>query len=95
MRGASVVLTDSGGIQEEACILQVPCITIRDNTERPETVEVGANLVVGTSEIKVIAGAKTMLDKSRNWSSPFGNGDSSQKIIAFISSYTPQKTSQP
>jgi len=44
---ASYIVTDSGGLQEEACILGVPCITIRDNTERPETVAVGANVLVG------------------------------------------------
>ena len=45
---ARVVLTDSGGIQEETTILQVPCLTLRENTERPATVEYGTNVVVGT-----------------------------------------------
>lgn len=40
-----IVLTDSGGIQEETCILDVPCITLRDNTERPETLEVDSNIL--------------------------------------------------
>ncbi|MGB3181829.1 MAG: UDP-N-acetylglucosamine 2-epimerase (non-hydrolyzing) [Cyclobacteriaceae bacterium] len=43
------VITDSGGIQEETTVLQVPCLTLRDNTERPETVEIGTNVLVGTS----------------------------------------------
>lgn len=84
LQGAKLIITDSGGIQEEACILRVPCITIRDNTERPETVSVGANIIVGTSKAKVIAGAKAMLTKSRDWANPFGDGQSSGKIIDII-----------
>lgn len=47
LEGARFVLTDSGGIQSEACFLRVPCLTLRDTTERPETVEVGANVLLG------------------------------------------------
>lgn len=84
MQRAKLIITDSGGIQEEACILHVPCITIRDNTERPETVAVGANLVVGTSEESIISGAKTMLDRPTNWDNPFGNGRSGKNIVDII-----------
>ncbi|AGF96608.1 UDP-N-acetylglucosamine 2-epimerase [Methanosarcina mazei Tuc01] len=49
--GARLILTDSGGVQEEACILRVPCVTLRDNTERPETVDVGANLIAGCGDL--------------------------------------------
>jgi UDP-N-acetylglucosamine 2-epimerase (non-hydrolysing) len=55
MSHARVVLTDSGGIQEETTILQVPCLTLRENTERPITVEMGTNRVVGTRPEKIIA----------------------------------------
>ena len=44
---ARLALTDSGGVQEETCILGVPCVTLRENTERPETVDVGANMLAG------------------------------------------------
>src|SRR5262249_6398630 len=54
---AAVVLTDSGGLQEEACCLRVPCVTLRDNTERPESIEVGANMLVGTVGERIVAGA--------------------------------------
>jgi len=52
---AGVVLTDSGGIQEETTILAVPCLTLRENTERPVTVEQGTNRVVGTAREAVVA----------------------------------------
>ncbi len=50
---AKLILTDSGGLQEESTALNVPCLTLRENTERPITVEVGSNLVVGTSPEKI------------------------------------------
>lgn len=84
MENAKLIITDSGGVQEEACILHVPCITIRDNTERPETVEVGANIVVGTSKDQVISGASEMLSLQKNWANPFGNGQSAPKIISLL-----------
>ncbi|MCP4212967.1 MAG: UDP-N-acetylglucosamine 2-epimerase (non-hydrolyzing) [Halieaceae bacterium] len=55
MKDAQVVLTDSGGIQEETTALGVPCITLRDNTERPITVEQGTNTIVGTDSSKIMA----------------------------------------
>jgi UDP-N-acetylglucosamine 2-epimerase (non-hydrolysing) len=81
---ARLVLTDSGGVQEEACILRVPCVTLRDNTERPETLEAGANLLVGATTEIIVEGAETMLARDRNWANPFGDGKASQKIIDII-----------
>lgn len=81
MKGAKLIITDSGGVQEEACILKVPCITIRDNTERPETVEVGANIITGTTQYGILSGASKMLSKNRNWSNPFGDGKSAENIV--------------
>ena len=49
---ASLLLTDSGGLQEEGCILNVPCVTLRENTERPETIDVGSNMLAGTGSGK-------------------------------------------
>lgn len=65
-KNAKLILTDSGGIQEEACILRVPCITLRDNTERPETIEVGANILAGTEPNKIIHSVNKTLKKKRN-----------------------------
>lgn len=83
-KNAKLILTDSGGVQEEACILQVPCVTIRENTERPETLEVGANLLVGNQSEVIISGAKKMIKAGRNWENPFGNGQAGKKIVDFL-----------
>jgi len=78
---SKLIITDSGGVQEEACILRVPCITVRDNTERPESVEVGANCIVGTEPQKIIEGVKKMLLSKKDWNNPFGKGDSAEIIM--------------
>ena len=69
-----MILTDSGGVQEEACILGVPCVTLRDNTERPETVAVGANVLAGAAPEKILSRAREMLAGKRRWENPFGDG---------------------
>lgn len=69
---ARLVLTDFCGLQEEACILGVPCVTLRDNTERPETLEVGANVLAGTNPGEMVSCVKKSLDSSLNWRNPFG-----------------------
>ena len=78
---AKLVLTDSGGVQEEACILGVPCVTLRDNTERPETLEIGSNVLAGASPERILEKAKLMLGKDRNWLNPFGDGNAAVKIM--------------
>jgi UDP-N-acetylglucosamine 2-epimerase (non-hydrolysing) len=55
-------MTDSGGIQEETTALGVPCLTLRENTERPVTVEVGTNTLVGSNPAKAVAAAREVLD---------------------------------
>ena len=81
---ARLILTDSGGVQEEACILGVPCVTLRDNTERPETIEVGANILAGASPDKILEYSKAMLDRESNWLNPFGDGTAGRKIVKII-----------
>lgn len=81
---ASLVLTDSGGVQEETCILGVPCVTLRDNTERPETVEVGSNVLVGTDPEKILAASKISFDHKKNWTNPFGDGTTGEKIVKIL-----------
>ncbi len=83
-KNALVIATDSGGVQEEACILNVPCVTLRDNTERPETVEVGANVLVGTSSKLIVSEALKISKLRKKWKNPFGTGDAAKKIISSI-----------
>jgi UDP-N-acetylglucosamine 2-epimerase (non-hydrolysing) len=83
-KNAKLILTDSGGIQEEACILQVPSVTLRFNTERPETLEVGASILAGTDKNQIIKATKDMIIKDTNWPNPFGDGKSAEKIIRII-----------
>src|SRR2546430_1224674 len=61
MSRARVVLTDSGGIQEETTILGVPCLTLRENTERPVTVTHGTNRVIGTDPVRIVEEARRTL----------------------------------
>ncbi len=78
---ARLVLTDSGGIQEEACILGVPCVTVRDNTERPETLEVGANALAGVTPDGVVSTTARMLEAAHEWTNPFGDGRAAERIV--------------
>jgi UDP-N-acetylglucosamine 2-epimerase (non-hydrolysing) len=61
MIDARLVLTDSGGIQEETTVLGIPCLTLRDNTERPVTIELGTNVLVGTGRERILAAARKAL----------------------------------
>ncbi|MFQ6067602.1 MAG: non-hydrolyzing UDP-N-acetylglucosamine 2-epimerase, partial [bacterium] len=90
LSNSKLALTDSGGIQEESCILGVPCVTLRDNTERPETVEVGANYIAGIKPRGILKGVETMLNLKGGWQNPFGN-NASKKVIDIIESEMRQK----
>jgi len=78
---AALILTDSGGVQEESCILSVPCVTLRENTERPETIDAGSNMLAGTNAEKMLAATDRMIDIPRTWSNPFGDGNAAHRII--------------
>lgn len=81
------VMTDSGGLQEEAITLNVPCITLRYNTERPETVTAGGNILVGSDKTKIIetikkiSNDKELYKKMQDAKNPYGEGNSSEKIL--------------
>lgn len=86
VKHAKAVFTDSGGITEEASIMNVPCITFRDSTERPETIELGTNVLVGNDTEKINAAFNDL--SSSNWKQsneiPLWDGNAAQRIIDTI-----------
>lgn len=83
-KNAKIILTDSGGLQEEACMMNVPCVTLRDNTERPETVAVGANRISGTIPQDILECATEALNSKRKWDNPYGDGHSGERIVKIL-----------
>jgi UDP-N-acetylglucosamine 2-epimerase (non-hydrolysing) len=83
MSGAKLVLTDSGGVQEETTALGVPCITLRENTERPITVSSGTNTVVGTDPAKILAVFSDVLENGgkRGRIPEFWDGHAAERIL--------------
>ncbi len=83
-KNAALVLTDSGGLQEESCFFQVPCVTLRENTERPETLEIGSNVLAGTDPARVRAAVRRQLAAPRGWRNPYGDGTTSRQIAGIV-----------
>ncbi len=83
---ATMVLTDSGGIQEETTALGVPCLTLRENTERPITISQGTNLLVGTDPEKIVAAAKEVLSGKNKAGRipPLWDGDAAERIVEIL-----------
>lgn len=82
---AKIIMTDSGGVQEESFILHVPCITLRDNTERPETLKNGGNVLVGTDSKKIFQAFQDRVAKKNfKWRNPFGDGKAAQRIVNLL-----------
>ena len=87
---STLILTDSGGLQEEAITLDVPVLTLRYNTERPETVSAGGNILVGANKNNILENAKKILNdeefanKMKNAKNPYGKGDAAIKTIDAI-----------
>lgn len=90
MNHSYLILTDSGGIQEEAPALGKPVLVMRDTTERPEGVEAGTLMLVGTDEEKIYSACKTLLDDSAQYRkmseapNPYGDGHASEKIADIV-----------
>jgi len=88
-----MVLTDSGGLQEETTVLGVPCITIRENTERPVTITEGTNTLVGTDKNKIITLAQDILKNGgKSGQIPkLWDGKAAQRIIEILASTIEKK----
>ena len=90
---SSLILTDSGGLQEEAITLDVPALTLRYNTERPETVTAGGNILVGADKkailenVDKIISDKEFCEKMKNAKNPYGDGDAAIKTVDAIEKY--------
>jgi UDP-N-acetylglucosamine 2-epimerase len=89
---AYLVLSDSGGVQEEAPALGKPVLVMRDATDRPEAVEAGVAKLVGTNEERIVASVSELLDEPRTYATmaqaanPYGDGHASERIVAFLRS---------
>lgn len=86
---ARLVLTDSGGIQEETSVLGIPCLTLRENTERPITVTLGTNTIVGSDPAKIIAAAFSALNETarKPISIPLWDGHTAERILAALQGF--------
>jgi UDP-N-acetylglucosamine 2-epimerase (non-hydrolysing) len=83
---AKIVLTDSGGLQEETTVLGVPCLTLRENTERPVTITQGTNQLVGTDRTRIVTAAERILSDphGKNGVPPLWDGKASQRIVEVL-----------
>lgn len=86
LRNASFVLTDSGGIQEETTILGVPCLTLRENTERPVTLSHGTNVLVGADPQRILRGVEAALTRGvgPTRTPPLWDGNAAERIVKVL-----------
>ncbi len=91
MKSAGIVVTDSGGIQEETTVLGVPCVTVRENTERPITIDVGTNILAGTDPARVEAAVNGILDNGIGEHSlpPLWDGKTAGRIADVLEKHFP------
>ena len=93
MKKSHLILTDSGGIQEEAPTLNKPVLIMRDHTERPEAIRAGTSKMVGTKPKRIIYEVEKLLKNNLIYSNmskiknPFGDGNASKKIIQYLEKY--------
>jgi len=83
-KSAALILTDSGGVKMEAYILHVPCVTLRNTTELPETVEAGCNILAGYEANNILRCVDLMMERNNNWDNLFGDGKAAPRIIEII-----------
>ena len=89
MKSSKMVLTDSGGIQEETTVLGVPCLTLRENTERPITIDIGTNILVGRDSKRIVLEAKKIMNsvEIKGRIPPFWDGNAASRIADHIIEY--------
>jgi UDP-N-acetylglucosamine 2-epimerase (non-hydrolysing) len=89
MKDAKVVLTDSGGVQEETTALGVPCITLRENTERPITVEQGTNTIAGQNPVEIWAAFQDVIQTGGKAGRvpEFWDGHAADRIVDVLAKY--------
>jgi UDP-N-acetylglucosamine 2-epimerase (non-hydrolysing) len=80
-KNAFCCVTDSGTVQEDACIFKVPCVTMRISTERSETVKVGSNIVAGLNKKHILEAVHKMVNKKTNWKNPYGRPVCAKKTM--------------
>ncbi|MDR1995928.1 non-hydrolyzing UDP-N-acetylglucosamine 2-epimerase [Azonexus sp.] len=85
-QSARVIVTDSGGVQKEAFFYDVPCVTMRDETEWLETVELGWNILAGACREKIVSAVSAPTRPESKGSSPYGDGKASEKIVTTLCS---------
>jgi UDP-N-acetylglucosamine 2-epimerase (non-hydrolysing) len=92
MKQSHIIMTDSGGIQEEAPSLGKPVLVLREVTERPEAVEAGTVIIVGTSKEKIINNIESLLDDKKRYhqmsviNNPYGDGKACERILNYFRS---------
>lgn len=95
MKDATVVLTDSGGMQEETTALGVPCVTLRENTERPITVSAGTNTVVGSDRGRILGAVETILETGgkKGRRPPLWDGRAAERIVTVVDAWLASRRS--
>jgi UDP-N-acetylglucosamine 2-epimerase (non-hydrolysing) len=80
-KNTAIMLTDSGGIQEECTVLKTPCVTLREETERPESIEEGFNILAGPEPEDILEKSRQMIYKEIKKDSPYGDGKACKRIL--------------
>ncbi len=97
MKRCSFIITDSGGVQEEAPSLGKPCLVTRNDTERPEAVEAGSAKLIGTDRARIVSESLRLLDDEAHYASmsrahnPYGDGMANERIVELLKTATPRK----
>lgn len=84
-KNAFLTITDSWGMQEESCILQTKTLVLRENTERPETIDVWGAILVGNDKMRILDAYDVLRQRDINWYNPFGDGTTWEKMILILS----------